>query len=55
MPQLTTDTLRELIKAHEPPCISLYQPTHRTSPDNQQDPIRYKNLVREAERSLRER
>src|SRR6185312_6185079 len=39
----------------EPPCISLYQPTHRANPDALQDPIRYKNLIREAERSLREK
>jgi hypothetical protein len=47
--------LRELLQGHEPPCISLYQPTHRANPDALQDPIRYKNLVREAEQSLREK
>lgn len=55
MRHLTADVLRELLKRHEPPCISLYQPTHRANPDNLQDPIRYKNLVRDVERSLRER
>lgn len=55
MRHLTTDVLRELLKADEPPCISLYQPTHRANPDALQDPIRYKNLVRDAERSLREK
>lgn len=35
-----------------PPCISLYQPTHRTFPGKQQDPIRFRNLVRELELSL---
>lgn len=55
MRNLTTDVLRELLQGHEPPCISLYQPTHRAHPDNLQDPIRYKNLVRDAERSLREK
>ncbi|MGZ9143096.1 MAG: hypothetical protein ACXW4O_12250, partial [Candidatus Binatia bacterium] len=34
-------------------CLSLYQPTHRHHPDNQQDPIRYKNLLKELEGSLR--
>ena len=33
-----------------PPCISLYQPTHRRHPDNQQDPIRFRNLVTEVGR-----
>lgn len=34
------------------PCLSLYQPTHRSHPDAREDPIRYKNLVRELELSL---
>ena len=55
MRPLTKDVLRELLKGDEPPCISLYQPTHRANPDALQDPIRYKNLLREAERSLREK
>lgn len=55
MRQLTTDELREFLNHNEAPCISLYQPTHRSNPDKLQDPIRYKNLVREAERSLREK
>lgn len=55
MRNLTTDALRELLQGDGPPCISLYQPTHRTHPDNLQDPIRYKNLVRDVERSLGEK
>lgn len=55
MRPLTIEVLRELLQDHEPPCISLYQPTHRSNPDALQDPIRYKNLVREAEQSLREK
>jgi hypothetical protein len=35
-----------------PPCLSLYQPTHRHYPDNQQDPIRFGNLVKALEKSL---
>lgn len=42
----------ELPVARDMPCLSLYQPTHRTHPDNQQDPIRFRNLVRELEQSL---
>jgi len=30
------------------PAISILLPTHRTTPDNRQDPIRLKNLVRQA-------
>ncbi len=35
-----------------PPCLSLYQTTHRHHPDNQQDPIRFGNLVKSLEESL---
>jgi hypothetical protein len=55
MRQMTTDQLTGLLGAHESPCISLYQPTHRRHPDNQQDPIRYRNLLGEMESSLREK
>lgn len=44
----------ELPKSAEAPCLSLYQPTHRHHPDNQQDPIRFKNLVKTLEQSLRQ-
>ncbi len=35
------------------PLVSLYQPTHRSFPDNKQDPIVYKNLLRDVEDSLK--
>lgn len=34
------------------PCLTITLPTHRTSPDNRQDPIRLKNLVSEAANRL---
>ena len=49
---LTHDTLRTLLAAHEPPCLSLYVPTHRRRPENQQDPVRYRNLLKVLEESL---
>jgi hypothetical protein len=52
---LTIESLTELASAHQPPCLSLYQPTHRGHPDNQQDPIRFRNLVKELEASLRQK
>lgn len=52
MPSPTRAQL-DALRAHgEAPCVSLYQPTHRTFPDSQQDPIRFRNLLREAEASL---
>lgn len=44
-----------LLTRRLPPCLSLYQPTHRRHPENQQDPIRYRNLVKTLETSLRRR
>lgn len=44
--------LKELVSVQETPCLSLYQPTHRMHPDNQQDPIRFGNLVKELRTSL---
>jgi hypothetical protein len=52
---VTTAHLLSLIGHHESPCISLYQPTHRHHPDNQQDPIRFKNLTKRIEESLRQK
>jgi hypothetical protein len=44
--------LKELMSIHQEPCLSLYQPTHRRHPENQQDPIRFRNLVKQLEASL---
>ena len=38
-----------------PPCLSLYQPTHRHHPENQQDPILFGNLVKALQDSLEQR
>jgi len=43
MDALERDYRTVLLASHEPPCLSLYQPTHRAHPDKQQDPIRFRN------------
>jgi hypothetical protein len=43
---------QELLVDCDPPCLSLYQATHRHHPANQQDPIRFRNLVKALEESL---
>ncbi|WP_129777916.1 baeRF3 domain-containing protein [Peristeroidobacter soli] len=55
MRQFSTHQLLSLLDKHGPPCISLYQYTHRHHPDSLQDPIRYRNLLREMEGSLRQK
>ncbi len=49
---LTNDMMPELLSVNEGTCISLYMPTHRTHPDNLQDPILFKNLLKKLEQSL---
>jgi hypothetical protein len=44
--------LKMLMEEHRGPCISLYLPTHRTGAEMQQDRIRLKNQMRQAENLL---
>jgi hypothetical protein len=52
---LTNESLTKLATVQQPPFLSLYQPTHRHHPENQQDPIRFGNLVKELEASLQQK
>lgn len=52
MNNLDKNFTEELLLNCDPPCLSLYQTTHRHHPDNQQDPIRFRNLVKILEESL---
>ncbi len=49
---LDIDYAAGLLDKGDPPCLSLYQTTHRHHPDNQQDPVRFANLVKTLEQSL---
>ncbi len=46
MENLTLEQLLKLAQQSQDPSISIYLPTHCAGPDTQQDPIRFKNLVR---------
>lgn len=52
MQLLTEKHIQNLLAIEEAPCLSLYMPTYRSHPDNRQDPIRFKNLLKELEQSL---
>jgi hypothetical protein len=52
MRQMTAARWAEILTDNQPPCVSLYQTTHRRHPENQQDPIRYRNLLKELELAL---
>jgi hypothetical protein len=55
MDSVANDYPDVLLGQHEGPCLSLYQPTHRSFPDSQQDPIRFRNLIKEMELTLQQR
>jgi hypothetical protein len=55
MDSLANDNAAGIFNAPEGPCLSLYQPTHRSHPDKEQDPIRFGNLVKSMEESLRQK
>jgi hypothetical protein len=51
---ITRSELEKLQSLTQIPALSILLPTHRTSPDNKQDPILVKNLLDEAKRRLSE-
>lgn len=52
MKRLTLDQLKALAQQTASPSISIFLPTHRAGQATQQDPIRFKNLLRDAEKQL---
>ena len=55
MDLLANDYPEAILAKRVAPCVSLYQPTHRTHPDKVQDPIRFRNLVKTLTQSLHQR
>jgi hypothetical protein len=49
---LNRGLIQELLAIGQSPCLSLYMTTHRSHPENLQDIIRFKNLVKQMEESL---
>ncbi len=49
---LTRAELKQLMIKEQQWCVSIYLSTHRTGTEGQQDPIRLKNLLKEAENQL---
>ncbi|HYW50437.1 MAG TPA: hypothetical protein VE861_07520 [Gemmatimonadaceae bacterium] len=54
MEEFEKDEASGVLDAATGPCLSLYQPTHRRHPENQQDVIRYRNLVKTLQASLQQ-
>jgi len=49
---MTRRDIQQLHAVRDFPAVTIYAPTHRSYPDNQQDPVRVRNLVREARERL---
>jgi hypothetical protein len=49
---LTRAELEQLMRKEQQWCVSIYMPAHRTGREVQQDPLRLKNLLGEAEKRL---
>ena len=49
---ITFGELTQFLTSYPGWCVSLFMPTHRTGRETEQDPIRFKNLLREVEESL---
>ena len=44
--------LKPLLADHAKPCLSLYMPTFRSFPDSQQNPVKYRNALKELKAKL---
>ncbi len=49
---ITRDTILGLIDKADNPSVSIFMPTHKKGEEVQQDPIRFKNLLKQAEQKL---
>jgi hypothetical protein len=54
MDDLTREALRSLAKHEAPGSVSIVMPTHTGGPDTREDPIRFRNLLRESEERFAE-
>ena len=47
--------LKPLLGNHPAPCLSLYEPTYRHFPDSQQNPVRYRNLLKKLKAAVEQK
>ncbi|WP_017654956.1 hypothetical protein [Fortiea contorta] len=52
MAMLSINELKTLVENPQSPCVSLYMPMQKAGTEIRQNPIRFKNLIREAEQRL---
>ncbi|OUL23435.1 hypothetical protein BV378_21040 [Nostoc sp. RF31YmG] len=49
---ISREEIKPLLEQPKGNCVSIYMPTHPAGPEVRQDPIRFKNLIKEAEARL---
>lgn len=49
---LSLDELKNLVENSQSPSVSLYMPTQKAGAETRQNPIRFKNLIRQAQQDL---
>lgn len=54
MALLSSEEIKKLVEDAEPPCLSIFMPTHRRPTESRQDVILLKNLLKKAEELLDE-
>lgn len=54
MRQVSRQSIAKLLASTAKPCVSIYQSTHRHHPANRQDPIRFKNSIRDVKTQLQD-
>jgi hypothetical protein len=54
MPTIDREELKTLVEKPEGLCVSIFMPTQKAGPEIRQNPIRFKNLVKQAEERLME-
>jgi hypothetical protein len=52
MNTITREELIDIITKAQGPCVSFFLPTHRKGLETKQDPLRFKNLLKQADRQL---
>ena len=53
--ELKSEWFADLLKPHEPPCISLYMPMQRNNPQAAETPREFRDLIDKMQASLRRR
>jgi hypothetical protein len=54
MSLISIEEFKALVERHQERCVSIYMPTYKAGPETRQNPIRFKNMMKQAEAQLQE-